>query len=170
MAQRRVIADLITEDWRVHASIYTDPAIFSLEQERLFRGPWLYVAHESEVREPGDYKTTFAGTQPVVVARGADDGVVRVLLNRCRHRGATVCNAEFGNANYFRCPYHGWTYRNTGELIGFPFKAGYGGKGGLIAVAPNGDAAWGFTTPAMYRGMADASGRTVAIYADEDER
>jgi len=43
-----------------------------------------------------------------------------------------------------------------------------GGKGGLIAVAPNGDAAWGFTTPAMYRGMADATGRTVAIYADED--
>jgi beta-aspartyl-peptidase (threonine type) len=45
-----------------------------------------------------------------------------------------------------------------------------GGKGGLIAVSPNGDAAWGFTTPAMYRGMADASGRTVAIYSDEEER
>ncbi len=45
-----------------------------------------------------------------------------------------------------------------------------GGKGGLIAVAPNGDAAWGFTTPAMYRGMADAGGKTVAIYSDEDER
>ena len=45
-----------------------------------------------------------------------------------------------------------------------------GGKGGLIAVAPNGEAAWGFTTPAMYRGMADASGRTVRVYSDEDER
>jgi beta-aspartyl-peptidase (threonine type) len=45
-----------------------------------------------------------------------------------------------------------------------------GGKGGMIAVAPNGDAAWGFTTPAMYRGMADTAGRTVAIYADADER
>ncbi|HEX6073391.1 MAG TPA: isoaspartyl peptidase/L-asparaginase [Sphingomicrobium sp.] len=45
-----------------------------------------------------------------------------------------------------------------------------GGKGGLIAVAPNGEAAWGFTTPAMYRGMADATGRTIAIYSDEDER
>ena len=45
-----------------------------------------------------------------------------------------------------------------------------GGRGGMIAVAPNGEAAWGFTTPAMYRGMADAAGRTVAIYADEDER
>ena len=45
-----------------------------------------------------------------------------------------------------------------------------GGKGGLIAVAPDGEAAWGFTTPAMYRGMADATGRTVRIYSDEDER
>jgi beta-aspartyl-peptidase (threonine type) len=45
-----------------------------------------------------------------------------------------------------------------------------GGKGGLIAVGPDGEAAWGFTTPAMYRGMADASGRNVAIYASEDDR
>ena len=45
-----------------------------------------------------------------------------------------------------------------------------GGKGGLIAVGPDGDAAWGFTTPAMYRGMADASGLVIAIYADEAER
>lgn len=48
--------------------------------------------------------------------------------------------------------------------------ASLGGKGGMIAVAPNGDAAWGFTTPAMYRGMADASGRTVRVYSDADER
>ena len=48
--------------------------------------------------------------------------------------------------------------------------ASLGGKGGLIAVAPDGDAAWGFTTPAMYRGMADASGRTVRVYSDEEER
>jgi beta-aspartyl-peptidase (threonine type) len=45
-----------------------------------------------------------------------------------------------------------------------------GGKGGLIAVGPDGDAAWGFTTPAMYRGMADATGRTVAIYSSDKER
>lgn len=45
-----------------------------------------------------------------------------------------------------------------------------GGKGGLIAVGSNGEAAWGFTTPAMYRGMADASGRTIAIYSGDEER
>jgi beta-aspartyl-peptidase (threonine type) len=45
-----------------------------------------------------------------------------------------------------------------------------GGKGGLIAVAPDGEAAWGFTTPGMYRGMADATGRTVALYSEDEER
>jgi beta-aspartyl-peptidase (threonine type) len=48
--------------------------------------------------------------------------------------------------------------------------AGLGGKGGLIAVAPNGEAAWGFTTPAMYRGMADATGRVVRVYSEDEER
>lgn len=118
-------AALITDDWRVHGSIYTDPAVFALERERIFQTSWLYVAHESELREPGDYKTTFAGTQPVIVTRGSDDGEIRVLLNRCRHRGATVCQDESGNANYFRCPYHGWTYRNSGELRGITYDDAY---------------------------------------------
>src|SRR3982750_4315025 len=48
--------------------------------------------------------------------------------------------------------------------------AGLGGQGGMIAVAPNGEAAWGFTTPAMYRGMADSSGKFVRVYSEEDER
>jgi phenylpropionate dioxygenase-like ring-hydroxylating dioxygenase large terminal subunit len=122
----RAPAELIRDDWRVHGSIYTDPEIFALEQQRLFRGrPWLYVAHESEIRQPGDYKTTYAGTQPVIVARGADDGEIRVLLNRCRHRGTAVCHSEFGTANYFRCPYHGWTYRNSGELRGITYDDAY---------------------------------------------
>jgi phenylpropionate dioxygenase-like ring-hydroxylating dioxygenase large terminal subunit len=116
---------LITEDWRLHGSVYTDPEIFAAERERIFGKCWLYVAHESEVREPGDYKTTFAGTQPVIVARGSDDGEVRVLINRCRHRGATVCQDEKGSANFFRCAYHGWTYRNNGDLRGITYDDAY---------------------------------------------
>lgn len=116
---------LITDDWRVHGSIYTSPAIFEAEQQRIFRTAWLYVAHESELREPGDYKTTYAGTQPVIVSRGADDGAIHVMLNRCRHRGATVCQAHRGNAHFFRCPYHGWTYRNDGALRGMTYDDAY---------------------------------------------
>src|SRR3954454_6885691 len=48
--------------------------------------------------------------------------------------------------------------------------ASLGGNGGALSVSPNGEAAWGFTTPAMYRGMADASVRTVRIYSDDAER
>ena len=45
-----------------------------------------------------------------------------------------------------------------------------GGNGGLIAVSPSGEAAWGFTTPGMYRGMAGPDGRRVGIYDEESER
>ena len=56
------------------------------------------------------------------------DGGIHLLLNRCAHRGNQVCNDAKGNSATFRCPLHGWTYRNTGELIGFPFFKGYGGR------------------------------------------
>jgi phenylpropionate dioxygenase-like ring-hydroxylating dioxygenase large terminal subunit len=125
MSVQTDVRSLITPDWRVNGSIYRDEDLFGLEQERIFRRCWLYLAHESELREPGDYKTTYAGTQPVIVTRGADDGAIHALLNRCRHRGAAVCQEERGNANYFRCPYHGWTYKNTGELRGITYDDGY---------------------------------------------
>jgi nitrite reductase/ring-hydroxylating ferredoxin subunit len=141
------IAQLFTDEWWVHGSIYSSPDIFALEQDRIFRRCWLYVAHESEVAEPGDYKTTFAGTQPVIVARGADDGQVRVLLNRCRHRGVAVCQEESGRANYFRCPYHGWTYYNSGPLRGVPYDDAYStldrDRLGLVAL-PRVDTVAGF--------------------------
>lgn len=117
--------ELITPDWRIHGSVYADPDVFRLELERVFRTSWLYLAHESELRHNGDYKATYAGTQPVIVTRGADDGEIHALLNRCRHRGSIVCHEERGNANYFRCPYHGWTYRNTGELRGITYDDAY---------------------------------------------
>lgn len=131
-------ASLITEDWQVSGRIYTDPTLFAIEQQRVFAATWLYVAHESQLREPGDYLTTYAGTQPVIVSRDGDDGQVHVLLNRCRHRGASVCQAERGNSSFFRCAYHGWTYSNNGSLRGITYDAGYSGLDredlGLVAL------------------------------------
>jgi phenylpropionate dioxygenase-like ring-hydroxylating dioxygenase large terminal subunit len=67
-----------------------------------------------------------AGIDPVIVTR-TEDGEVRVFLNTCRHRGMPVCRVDRGNASHFRCPYHGWTYRNDGRLIGVPaLKDAYG--------------------------------------------
>lgn len=117
---------------RVHGSLYTDPRVFADELARIWYRTWVYVGHESEVRQPGDYVRKSLGLQDIIMTRGAD-GQVRLLLNRCAHRGNLVCEAERGQAKSFRCPYHGWTYTNTGELIGFPFNQGYGGKGTIEA-------------------------------------
>ena len=117
---------------RVHGSLYTDPRVFAAELARIWYRTWVYAGHESEVAEPGDYVRKTLGLQDVIMTRGAD-GEVRLLLNRCAHRANLVCEAERGNAKSFRCPYHGWTYKNTGELIGFPFNQGYGGKGTIEA-------------------------------------
>jgi phenylpropionate dioxygenase-like ring-hydroxylating dioxygenase large terminal subunit len=108
------------------AGIFNDAGIFELERERIFARSWVYVAHESELPQPGDYVVRAIVDEPLVVVRD-EAGEVRVLLNRCRHKGMQICRSEAGNASHFRCPYHGWTYRNDGALIGVPVqKAAYG--------------------------------------------
>lgn len=116
-------AGLVKAD-RVHTALYKDPAIFEAEMEKIFQNTWVWVAHESEIRDPGSFKTTYVGLQPVIVNRGRD-GEIHVLLNRCRHRGATVCEARAGKSSNFVCPYHGWTYGLDGALRGVPYPEGY---------------------------------------------
>src|SRR5580704_12486610 len=82
---------------RVHRAIYTDPAVFELEMQRIFERTWVYLGHASEIKEPGDYKTTMIGRHPVIVAR-LPDGGISALVNRCRHRGATICQHDSGNS------------------------------------------------------------------------
>lgn len=108
----------------VHREIYKRPDIFELEMERIFKSTWIFVGHESEVREPGDYRTLRMGNEPVIFVRD-QAGSARILVNRCRHRGATVCQLAAGNARSFRCHYHGWTYRCDGNLIGVPYPERY---------------------------------------------
>jgi benzoate/toluate 1,2-dioxygenase alpha subunit len=110
-------------DFWVNPGVYTDPDLFKLEMQTIFRNSWVYVAHESELREPGDYITTHVGNEPVIVSRD-DKGVLHVLVNACRHRAAAVCREERGNSKAFRCPYHGWAYRNDGALLGVAQRAG----------------------------------------------
>nr|WP_239028467.1 Rieske 2Fe-2S domain-containing protein [Pseudonocardia acidicola] len=92
--------------------------------EAFFETGWVYLAHESQVSQPNDYQRVWIGRQPVILVR-TEDGTLHGLLNRCMHRGATVCRSEAGNSARFRCFYHGWTYRNSGELVGVPDRAGY---------------------------------------------
>ena len=103
----------------MHGLVYTDADVFAAEMDRIFGATWVYVAHESEIPARGDHKTASIGSTPVIVARD-DVGTVRVLLNRCRHRGSLVCREERGNGRSFQCPYHGWVYANDGRLTEFP--------------------------------------------------
>ncbi|MBD0023211.1 Rieske 2Fe-2S domain-containing protein [Gordonia pseudamarae] len=123
---KSIVSDLIRSD-QVHGSLYTNPEIFAEELRKIWFTTWVFVGHESEVPQPFDYVRKKLATQDVVMTRDKS-GEVHLLINRCAHRGLQVCDADKGNSRAFRCPYHGWTFRNDGKLIGYPFAKGYGGS------------------------------------------
>ena len=116
--------DLVQPD-RVHRRVYTDPAIFAREMDHVYAASWVYLAHESEIPEPNDFRQAWLGTREVIVTRD-EEGQIRVFSNRCSHRGAPVCREHQGNAANFTCPYHGWRFDNRGQLFGIPGKNAYG--------------------------------------------
>lgn len=116
-------AALVRDD-RVHTMLYRDPAIFDDEMERIFKQAWIWVGHDSELPGANSFKTAHVGRQPVIVTRDKA-GAVHVLLNRCRHRAASVCERKKGKASVFVCPYHGWSYDVDGSLRKVPFADGY---------------------------------------------
>jgi phenylpropionate dioxygenase-like ring-hydroxylating dioxygenase large terminal subunit len=120
----RLVVDDGRADFRVHTSAYLDPRLFEVEMERIFEQTWVYVAHESEIPEAGDFRTSVIGTQPVLVTRDTQ-GRINVMLNRCRHRASIICRDEHGRAERFQCPYHGWVYGNDGALLGIAQADGY---------------------------------------------
>ena len=121
------LAGLIRED-SVHKKVYTDPDIFDLEMERIWNRSWIYVGHDSQVQQPGDYFATSIGRQPVVMTRHKD-GRVHVLFNRCSHKGAQVIGDSCGNAQQLRCSYHGYVFDTDGTLLHIPREEGYNGAG-----------------------------------------
>ena len=119
----------LVEPDRVHRDLYIDPELFALEQEHFFANTWNYVGHDSQVPNPGDYLRAEIAGQPLIVVRH-DDGSVRVLMNRCAHKGSRLVSAPSGNTGrHFRCPYHAWTYRTDGSLLNIPVREGYEGTG-----------------------------------------
>jgi phenylpropionate dioxygenase-like ring-hydroxylating dioxygenase large terminal subunit len=116
---------------RVPNWIYQSPEIYAAEQRRIFEGPvWNYLCLEAEVAEPGDYRTTFVGSMPVVVARDFDNEIY-AFENRCAHRGALIALDTGGKARDFTCVYHAWNYDMKGNLKAVAFEDGVAGKGGM---------------------------------------
>jgi phenylpropionate dioxygenase-like ring-hydroxylating dioxygenase large terminal subunit len=111
--------------------VFSDPEIYQLEHERIFRGPiWNYICLESDIAAAGDYKTSWVGEIPVVATRDTQ-GSVHVMINRCAHKGALVCHRERGNAKVLTCIYHSWSYELDGNLRGVAFRKGVKGRGGM---------------------------------------
>ena len=117
---------------RVPYWVFQRDDIYRNEQQLIFRGNcWNYLCMEGDVAKAGDFRTTFVGDTPVIVARDAD-GEVYAFENRCAHRGALICLDDYGSERKdFSCVYHAWTYDLQGNLIGVAFKDGIKGKGGM---------------------------------------
>lgn len=124
------IADLVIDrpdlgKFRLHRSSMTSPEIYELEKARIFDKCWLYLGHESETPEPGDYARRTVAGRPLFFARDRE-GNLGVFHNTCPHRGALVCRKDRGNARAFQCFYHAWTFDTAGRLIGVTDIEGYG--------------------------------------------
>ncbi len=132
----------LVRDTEVHRDCYTSEEIFALEMEQLFASTWIYVGHASQIPRPGDFHATTVGDQPVVMVRHTDASI-KVLYNRCAHKGVQIAPEGCGHTGkFFRCPYHAWTYRTDGRLLSIPLKKGYDHTGfeaceasqGMVAV------------------------------------
>jgi phenylpropionate dioxygenase-like ring-hydroxylating dioxygenase large terminal subunit len=120
------IAALVQPD-RVHRDLYLSPELFALEQRQFFASTWNYAGHASQVPAPGDYAALELAGQPLLMVR-QPDGSIRVLYNRCPHKGTQLVSDACGSTGkFFRCPYHAWTFKLDGAPLATPLKNGYEG-------------------------------------------
>jgi benzoate/toluate 1,2-dioxygenase alpha subunit len=95
---------------------FTNPDLFELEMKYIFENNWIYLAHESQITELNDYFTTYIGRQSIFISRNKE-GELNAFINACSHRGAQLCRYKKGNKTTYTCPFHGWTFNNSGKLL-----------------------------------------------------
>lgn len=122
-----VVDDQVNQTFRVHRTAMTSPEVHRAEIERIFATSWLYVGHESEIPNPGDFVRRPLAGRPIFMVRGAKTGNINVFHNSCTHRGALVCRKDAGTAKVFSCFYHAWSFDTEGRLKGVPDREAYSG-------------------------------------------
>lgn len=103
----------------IKPEIFSDAALYELEQKRIFGRSWLLLGHTSQLPGPGAFLRTNMGEESVLVTRDRNERI-GAFLNVCRHRGFEVCQEDRGIAHSFQCRYHGWVYGSHGKLLGVP--------------------------------------------------
>lgn len=127
MHATRAAIEALVEDDRVHRDLYLSPGLFELERRHFFANTWQYVGHASQVPNAGDFWSVEIAGRPLLMVRQPDGGI-RVLHNRCAHKGAQLVTERSGHVGrFFRCPYHAWTYKLDGAPLAVPMKQGYEG-------------------------------------------
>src|SRR5437899_3394115 len=105
---------------QISREIFVNDEIYQEELERVFTRAWLFVGHESQIPNPGDFFVSSMGEESVILCRDRA-AKVHLFLNSCRHRGMKVCRYDEGNTAVLTCPYHGWSYSTDGRLVGVPY-------------------------------------------------
>ncbi len=108
------------------AWVYNHPELTALEIERVLKPSWQVVCHVNSIPRAGDYETFDLGPESVLVLRDRD-GSIRGFHNVCRHRGARLLDGSGNCPSTITCPYHGWSYRQDGGLIGVPMRDSFPG-------------------------------------------
>src|SRR3954447_24104312 len=122
--KKYIVEDKLNSKFLVHRSVFTEQEILETERDEIFSKCWLFIGHESEVQNKGDFHRKKVGGRNLLFTRGSD-GIIRALYNSCPHRGALVCREGKGNSKVFRCFYHAWSFNTQGELVGLPDKFGF---------------------------------------------
>jgi glycine betaine catabolism A len=98
---------------------FVSPEVFAEEQKAIFSAQWIYLGHQSQLAQAGDYLVGEVAGESVIVLRD-QKAEIRGFYNVCRHRGTRLCEQATGHSSTIRCPYHAWTYSLDGRLIGAP--------------------------------------------------
>tara|TARA_R110001592_G_scaffold240929_2_gene501301 strand:- start:134219 stop:135499 length:1281 start_codon:yes stop_codon:yes gene_type:complete len=110
--------------FRVPRKAFVEQSVFEAERKAIFDRCWLYLGHASELEESGRFVTRTVADRDILFNKDRK-GTIRAFLNVCPHRGATVCREKQGKKKSFQCMYHGWVFKDDGELINLAGAGSY---------------------------------------------